>query len=67
MTAAKMSERQALQYIATSPPDSPIFQKALIALNRRSDQKKHTTSLIALAVSITSFAVGVVTLMLKIL
>ncbi len=66
MTTAKMSEEEALQYIAASPTDSPIFQKALIALNRQDNRKTRAIAWVGLAVSMTSLATSILTVVLKI-
>ena len=66
MTTTEMSEQQALQYVASSRPDSPIFQKALIALNRRDNHKTRMIAWLGIAVSMISLAVSVLSLALKI-
>ena len=63
--STEMSEQEALQYIATSRPDSPVFQKALISLNRGDSRKTRLIAWIALAVSVTSLAVSILSLALK--
>lgn len=65
MTTAKMSKQEALEYIETSPPDAPIFQKALITLNRQDSRRTRMIAWMALGVSVASLAVSVLALVVK--
>jgi len=60
-----MSEKVALEYIANSRPEMPIFQKALIALNHGDVRKTRRIAWISVAVSAISLLASVISLVLK--
>jgi len=65
MGTPKMSEKEALNYIATSDPDMPVFKKAVIALTRADSTKTRTIAWMSFAVSVISLLLSVVALVLK--
>lgn len=50
----RMSKKEAMQYITTSLPDQPVFQRALVALSQADNQRKRLISWIALTISVLS-------------
>lgn len=54
----KMSKKDALEYVANSHPDHPIYQKALLVLKLRDNQLTRFIAWSGLAVSLVSLLVN---------
>ena len=65
MSVLKMTEKEALDYIATSNPDMPVFKKAVIALTRADTGKTRTIAWMSLAASAISLLISVVAVILR--
>lgn len=54
-----ISEREAIEYIKHSPPDTPIYQKSLLALERIDNRKTRRIAWLALLVSAIALLVSI--------